>query len=477
MVNTRIVVAPAIDFGAVRAEFALDDRHPAASIAEARKATDRFAAEREDRTDLPLVTIDPTGSMDLDQALHLERTVDGGFVLHYAIADVYAVVEPGGAVDAESHRRGQTYYLPDGSVPLHPRELAEGSASLLPGEPRPAALWRMELDAAAEPVSVTVRRARVRSVARLDYAGVQADADAGTLHPSIAALPEFGRLRQAAARARGAIELRLPEQDVVADGAGWTLRIEPRTAADDWNSQVSLLTGMCAATMMIDAKVGLLRTLPPADPEAVATLRHTAAALNVPWPAEVPVGSFLAGLDANLPTTLVLMSEAPALLRGASYGLLDGSLPELLVHGAIGAPYAHVTAPLRRLSDRYATEVCLAVGAGAPVPQQIRDELAAMPDIMSASDSIAGKISRTCIDLTEATVLAPRVGDRFDATVIKGANGRRDAQVFVPSETVIAPCSGGPGDGTQVRVILDVADPVTRKVQFAYWPGTVPSQA
>ncbi|MFZ2529369.1 MAG: RNB domain-containing ribonuclease [Rhodococcus sp. (in: high G+C Gram-positive bacteria)] len=467
MVNTRIVVAPAIDFGAVRAEFGLDDRYPSAAVTEARTSTDRFAASREDHTHLPLVTIDPPGSMDLDQALHLERT-DAGFVLHYAIADVHAVVEPGGAVDVESHRRGQTYYLPDGSVPLHPRELAEASASLLPGVIRPAALWRMELDAAAEPVSVTVRRAVVRSVARLDYAGVQADADAGTLHPSIQVLPDFGRLRQVAARSRGAIELRLPEQDVVADGDGWALRIEPRTDADDWNSQVSLLTGMCAAAMMIDAKVGLLRTLPPADPAAVAALRHTAAALDVPWPAGMPVGNFLAGLDANLPTTLVLMSEAPALLRGASYGVLDGSLPDLLVHGAIGAPYAHVTAPLRRLSDRYTIEVCLAVSAGAEVPQAIRDELAAMPGIMSASDSAAGKIARTCIDLTEATVLAPRIGETFDATVLEGANGRRDAKVFVPSETVIAPCSGGPADGTQVRVTLDVADPVTRKVQFAY---------
>ena len=83
------------------------------------------------------------------------------------------------------------------------------------------------------------------------------------------------------------------------------------------------------------------------------------------------------------------MSEAPTLLRGASYAAFDGDLPETILHGAIGAPYAHVTAPLRRLSDRYATEVCLAVSAGEPVPQQIRDELAAMPDIMSASDSIA----------------------------------------------------------------------------------------
>lgn len=465
MVTTPIVVAPAIDFADVRAEFDLVDEFSPDALAEARHATDRYADVREDRTDLPLVTIDPPGSMDLDQALHLERT-DDGFVLHYAIADVYALVEPGGALDAETHRRGQTFYLPDGSVPLHPRELSEGTASLLPDAGRPAALWRIETDHRAEPVAVSVRRALVRSVARMDYAGVQRDADAGRLHPSVEALPDFGRLRAAAALARGAIELRLPAQDVVQHGDGWTLQIEPRTEADEWNSEISLLTGMCAAQMMIDGRVGLLRTLPPADPAAVDTLRRTARSLDVPWPSGLGVGAFLASLDANDPKTLVLMSEAPTLLRGASYAAFDGELPETILHGAIGAPYAHVTAPLRRLSDRYATEVCLAVSSGRDVPEAVRAELSAMPKIMSSTDSLAGKVNRACIDLTEAVVLAPRVGETFEATVLKEATERRDAEVFVASETVIGPCGGAPEEGGTVRVRLTLADPQARKIRF-----------
>ncbi|MGW5337634.1 ribonuclease II [Rhodococcus sp. 852002-51564_SCH6189132-a] len=465
MVTTPIVVAPAIDFADVRAEFDLVDGFPSDALDEARQAADRYADVREDRTDLPLVTIDPPGSMDLDQALHLERT-DDGFVLHYAIADVYALVEPGGALDAETHRRGQTFYLPDGSVPLHPREVSEGTASLLPDVVRPAALWRIETDHGGEPVAVSVRRALVRSVARMDYAGVQRDADADRLHPSVEALPDFGRLRSAAALARGAIELRLPTQDVVPHGDGWRLQIEPRTEADEWNSEISLLTGMCAAQMMIDAGVGLLRTLPAADPAAVDGLRRTARSLDVPWPPEMGVGSFLAGLDAHDPRTLVLMSEAPTLLRGASYAAFDGELPETILHGAIGAPYAHVTAPLRRLSDRYATEVCLAVSSGLPVPEAVRAELSAMPKIMSSTDSLAGKVNRACIDLTEAVVLAPRVGETFEATVLKEATDRHDAEVFVASETVIGPCGGAPEEGSTVRVRLTLADPQARKIRF-----------
>ncbi len=165
------------------------------------------------------------------------------------------------------------------------------------------------------------------------------------------------------------------------------------------------------------------------------------------------------------------MSEAPTLLRGASYAAFDGELPELSLHGAIGAPYAHVTAPLRRLSDRYTTEVCLAVSAGTAIPSHVRDILPDLPKIMSSSDSVSGKIGRACIDLTEAVVLSPRVGQQFEATVLRDATGRREAEVFVASETVIAPCAGQPQEGARVTVRLIGADIAARKVEFAYEPA------
>ncbi|SDD70329.1 RNB domain-containing ribonuclease [Rhodococcus tukisamuensis] len=463
---TRIS-ARGIDFGAIRTDFAVSADFPAGALAEAEAAVDRHAAGRVDRTDLPLVTIDPPTSMDLDQALHLERT-ETGFVLHYAIADVAAVVAPGGRLDEETRRRGQTFYLPDGSVPLHPRVLSEAAASLLPDQARPAALWRIELDQRAEPVSFGVTRALVRSVARFDYAGVQADSESGSLHPSIAALPEFGKLRLASALDRGAIELKLPEQEVVADGDGWRLDLQPRTEADDWNAEVSLLTGMCAARLMIDGGVGLVRTLPKPASDAVRALRRTARALGIEWPQDVSVGELLAGLEPSTPDTLVMMSDATALLRGAGYAAFDGTLPELLEHSGIGAPYAHVTAPLRRLSDRFSTEVCLALTAGTAVPQWVREALPALPDLMKGSDSLAAKVDRACVDLTEATLLSGREGERFDAVVLRASESKRDAEIFVPEPAVIAKCAGTPPEGVPVSVRLVQADIDTRAVKFEF---------
>ncbi|HLS79254.1 MAG TPA: RNB domain-containing ribonuclease [Nocardia sp.] len=472
--HQRIISAP-VDFGAIRSEFAMASAYPAEAVAEARDASDAFAGTRADRTDIELVTIDPPGSLDLDQALCLRRTASG-FLLHYAIADLGAVIRPGGALAREALARGQTYYLPDGSVPLHPPILSEGSASLLPGRTRPAALWTVELDHAAEPVRFEVVRALVRSRARFDYAGVQADADAGRLHPSIEALPEFGALRIASGLERGAIGLRLPAQSVVRDGAPdghWRLVLEPRTAADDWNEQVSLLTGMCAARIMLAApageRTGLLRTMPPPPDSAIESLRRTAAAMSVDWPADIRVGRMLAGLDANSPAGLVLMSEATGLLRGADYTVLTGADgEENLHHSAIGAPYAHATAPLRRLSDRFTLEICLARCAGEPVPEWVRAELPAVAETMKRTGAIASKIDRACIDLTEATLLSERLGAIFDAVVLREAEGKRPAEVFVADPPLLGPCAGDPPEGEHLRVRLTTADPATRRIGFTH---------
>ncbi|MFR9753187.1 RNB domain-containing ribonuclease [Nocardia sp. 004] len=476
----RIVSAP-VDFGALRSEFGLVSAYPAEAGAEAGAVVDAFACDRVDRTDIPFVTIDPPGAMDLDQALYLVRTRTG-FLVHYAIADIGAVITPDGALAAESGMRGQTFYFPDAAVPLHPPALSEGAASLLPGCTRPVALWTIELDARAEPQRYSVVRALVRSRARFDYTGVHTDAERGRLHPAIAALPEFGRLRIEAGLARGAIGLRLPAQCVVRDETTeghWRLVVRPRTDAAEWNEQVSLLTGMCAARIMMDGEVpaarrlAVLRTMPPPAESALDSMRRTAHALGVAWPAEEAAGRILARLDPGSPATLVLMSEATTLLRGASYTVVDGATgespgQETLRHSAIGALYAHVTAPLRRLSDRFATEICLARCAGAEVPRWVREGLHGVAGTMRRSDGVASKVDRACIDLTESAVLADRVGAEFTAVVVREATANRPAMIFISDPPVLGPCTGDPPEGAAVRVRLSSADPGERKVIFTY---------
>src|SRR6476620_10666029 len=126
----------------IQAELEVSPAFPADVERAARTAAAAPRLPDLDRTEIAFVTIDPPGSMDLDQALHLEREGDG-YVVHYAIADVAAFVTAGDPVDAEARRRGTTLYAPDRRTPLHPEVLSEGAASLLPDQVRPALLWTL----------------------------------------------------------------------------------------------------------------------------------------------------------------------------------------------------------------------------------------------------------------------------------------------------------------------------------------------
>ncbi|NRQ37865.1 RNB domain-containing ribonuclease [Nonomuraea sp. NN258] len=454
-------------FERIRRELRLPGGFPAAVLAEAEAAAaappPAPSSGRADLTDLPFVTIDPPGAMDLDQAVHLERT-PGGYRVWYAIADVGAFVVPGGAIDAEARLRGATIYFPAGKVPLHPPVLSEGAASLLPGLTRPAAVWRIDLDAEGRTVGADVQRALVRSRERLDYAYVQAAVDTGTADGTPLLLAEIGRLRLALERERGGVTLPTPDQEIVLSDGGYQLEFRLPLPAEAWNAQISLLTGMAAAAMMLDAELGVLRVLPPPQPGDLAKVRRVALALDVPWPEGASYGAVVHDLDPKKAQQAAFLHESKVLLRGAGYVAFDGAPPRLADHAAVAAPYTHVTAPLRRLVDRYATEVCLAVAAGEPVPEHVTAALAELPDLMTAAGRRSGAVDRACVDLVEAFLLRDRIGQAFEAVVIDAGERRGLVQLVDPA--VIARCDGELPLGEQVTVRLAQADPATREVRF-----------
>jgi len=433
--------------------------------AEAEAAASRAGLPDVDRTEIEFVTIDPAGSTDLDQALHLERA-GTGYRVRYAIADVADFVRPGGALDAECHSRGVTLYAPTHRTPLHPPVLSENAASLLPGQSRPALLWEIDLDAAGEITAAHVARATVSSREQLTYEGVQAALDAGTASESLRLLEEVGRLRQAREIDRGGVSLQTPEQEVVADGEDWRLVYRTTLPVEDWNAQISLLTGMAGARLMLDAGVGILRTLPPAVDADVQRLRRTARALGLDWPGSTSYPDFVRSLDPALPAHAAMLTACTRLFRGAGYVAFDGELPAQPLHAALATEYAHCTAPLRRLADRYAGEVCLAVCAGRPVPGWVRGMLARLPDEMAAADSRAKRYERGIVDLVEALVLRAHVGQTFTGTVIEADPKGGGGVVQLASPAVEAKVRGAVTLGESACVRVDSVDLAAGKVVF-----------
>lgn len=416
-----------------------------------------------DRTDIDFVTIDPEGSRDLDQALHIESDGDG-HIVHYAIADLPALVEPGGPVDRESRRRGQTLYAPDGSIPLHPRSISEDGASLVADAVRSAYVWEMHLDGAGVVTHTSLERARIRSRARLSYREAQERIAA---HDALLTpLQSVGERRIALESARGGASLDMPEEEIVHANGVW--RIERRTMlpVEQWNAQISLMTGMEGARLQREGGSGIIRTMPRPTADAIAEFRAKVDALGMTWPKDQTYGDFLRGLDRTRSTTIAVLTAARSLFRGAGYRIIDGPITDDdSIHAAIGAAYAHTTAPLRRLVDRYALAHAEAHANGRAVPAWAIDTLPEVPTIMQESGSLAGTLERESLAVVTRAVLRPLVGECFDAVVVDQRGEKARIELVDPAVEADVIVTTRPGQ--RVRVRLDGFDEKSDEPRFS----------
>ena len=164
----------------------------------------------------------------------------------------------------------------------------------------------------------------------------------------------------------------------------------------------------------------------------------------------------LTTLDVESPRGAAFLTAAVSLFRGAEWQPFDVAagmpVPSPVTHGALAAPYAHVTAPLRRLVDRYGTEVCLAHAEGRPLPHWVSQALPGLGSAMETGVRRGNRIDRACVDAVEAAVLAPHVGETFEGV------GLDSDTVQLSAPAVVAKCSGTVTVGRRQRVRLVSAD-------------------
>jgi VacB/RNase II family 3'-5' exoribonuclease len=446
---------------------------------EAARRDPSTAPGRVDRTAIEFVTIDPPGSRDLDQALCLEQRGDGGLRVWYAIADVGFWVDRGGPIEREAWLRGVTMYAPDRRDPVYPQALSEGAASLLPDAVKPSILFGFELDAKAEIVSSTVERALVRSRAQLTYEQALEHVEGGGAlfagkpwAGSLMALKAFGLQRREREVERGGVSLPLLAQHVdrvAAAKLGYELEYEQPNAAEDWNAHVSLLTGHAAALRMVEAKVGILRVLPPADEGAIATFRRVAKALGFPWPPAMSYAQFIRSIDVCAPHATTLVWHARRVMKGADYVAFNGQVPPDPQHHALAMLYAHCTAPLRRLADRYVLDLLAELAAGQQPSAEERGRLPEVAKVMNEAETRGARLERAVVDITEAWTLSSRVGETFRAVVLGIREGKVEVQIQDPP--VRAEAERGPHAkwlelGEHVEVRLTAAEVETGKTHF-----------
>ncbi len=442
---------------AIRAQFKVPDGFPAEVDAAAEVSARRTLSEHTDRTAMPFVTLDPASSTDLDQAFAIEQA-GGDILLHYAIADVAWFVADGDPLDTEAWKRGETTYLPDGKAGLYPRVLAEGAASLLPDGPRPAVVFTSRIDAAGKAVLQGVERAVIHSRAKLAYDTVRND-------ELPAGFAELARRIAAADDARGAARVDPPEQEVERDAAGhFTLRLRPLSVAERSNAALSLATNLAVADMLLSAKTGLFRVMAEPDEHAQNRLRHTAEAFGLTWPKQATLEQFERLLDPADPREAAFMLAIRRAGNGAGYEPYQpGAVPW---HAAMAATYCHMTAPLRRLADRYVIRAALAVANGQPVPEEVEAAFARLGPVMDKAQARSGQVERAVVDLAEAAMLVGREGDDFEAVVTDlGETGARIQLCELPIVARTVARRVQPGERIVVR--LESADPIKRLISFA----------
>lgn len=449
----------------LRVEFPRQVQQEAETLAAAPPAFPDHA----DRTDVDFLAIDPAGSRDIDQIMNITRT-DGGYRVRYAIADVASFVSPGSPIDQEAHERGQTFYAPGARLPLHPPELSEGAASMLDdGQPRASYLWTIDLDADGHIAGIELEKAMVVNGRQLTYEQAQAaidDGDDGTL----GLLREVGELRTQIEKERGGISLNLPDQEINVRGGHWELEFRELLPVENWNAQISLLTGIAAATTMLEGKVGVIRTLPPAEDWAVGRLRRQARSLGVEWPRSMSYPEFVRSLEAADPKQLAVLIKCTFLFRGASYLAFHQEVPdENLQHSALATPYAHTTAPLRRLVDRYVLETCWSLLNGVEVPTWVTEALMRLPEEMNESGRKASGYERGIINLAEALVMEEFIGEVFEAALIDVHPRLKQGtyQIAEPAVEVRIPDADPEALGEMFRVRVESVDLVEGNVELS----------
>ena len=440
----------------IRAQFAVPSGFPAAVLAEADEAAAKPIVGRADWTAKNFVTLDPKSSTDLDQAFSIERS-GADLILFYAIADTAWFVQPDGKLDREAWARGETIYLPDGKASLYPPQLSEGAASLLPDVERPAVIFTVRIDASGKSTLDGAVRAVIRSRAKLAYETVTA-----------ADLPdgfdELSRRITSAEDARGAARVEPPEQEVAIDAdGGFTLAFRPQLESELQNASMSLAANLAIADTMLAHRTGLFRVMPEPDERSIWRLRHSAKALGLVWPKHETLDQFERTLDSTDARNAAFMAAVRRAGPKASYApYQDGVMPW---HAAMAATYAHATAPLRRLADRYVIEATLQIAAGQSVSPEIEAAFQLLPAVMARADEKAGQIERAVLGLAEAVVLEGEEGSRFSAVVTD--IDERGARIQLSDPAVIARVDGkGAEPGDTITVQLTSVDVPHRQVVF-----------
>ncbi len=422
------------DIKAVMKQYNLPDRFPKVVLDEARRIEKQCVKWGRDRVDLRkkfIFTCDPVTAKDFDDALSIEKDRKGNRILGVHIADVSHYVTPNSALDREASRRSTSVYLMNRVVPMLPEALSNGVCSLVPGEDRLAFSAFLTFDREGHCIARKFAKSVIRSQVRFTYEQVMTIIKGGD-RPGIskqkaAVIVEIHKLAQQLRKLRfaaGALDLEVPETEILLDDEGEMIGIEERSY-DESHQMVEEC--MIAANEAVAAELWtkgikiLARLHEPPDEEKLLMLRADMRSLGVKMgniSNQKVFARFLKTIKSNslYPTlsTMVLRSMKRALYDSTNIGHF----------GLAKRFYAHFTSPIRRYPDltlhRQLAEYL--VGGNPRVPAA---KLAKWAEHTSEREEVAAEAERSLLEIKKYRLLEDQLahsrGVVYDAVISKCA--------------------------------------------------------
>jgi ribonuclease R len=420
---------PGIDTLSIIREFNLPEEFAADALEEARLQADQFdesiPAGRKDLTHRTVITIDPVDARDFDDAISLERTDKGHWLLGVHIADVSHFVQPKSALDREAYNRATSTYLPDRVIPMIPEIISNGLASLQPDRVRYTKTVFIEFSPEGIPLHTEAMSGAIKSCRRFTYEEVDdylADREAWKskltpeVHTLLANMHELAMIRRARRFARGALELSMNEVKIDLDKNGRVVGAHRviNTESHQMIEEFMLSANEAVAELLFKHELHFLRRVHSApDPRKLKLL--TEFVLGLGFKVESLESRF------EMQRLLVAVAGRPeqhavnyAVLRSLQRAVYS---PEEEGHYALASDcYCHFTSPIRRYPDLTVHRLLDAIFTEKK-PRNNFAEMAVMGVHCSDRERRAEAAERELTKVKLLNYLSTRIGDKLKGVI------------------------------------------------------------
>lgn len=445
---------------------------------EGAEVSEKDCEGRMDLRALPIFTIDSAETKDIDDAISLTRTSDGGFELGVHIADVSNYVKPGTELDNEAFSRATSVYYADQVVPMLPKALSNGICSLNENELRLAFSCLMRLDKEGNLTDYRFVKSIIRSRVKGVYSEINALL-AGTADAEIKAkyadvidqLPAMKELyshRARLRRERGCMDIESGEVKLILDENGRCIDVKKRTSGESESmiEEFMLLANQCAAHFARVKQIPFVyRVHEEPNAEKLERLHALlqACGINDHFAKDVPTPKELSAILEGVRGTPYEQIINTGMLRCMSKALYEEKPKGH--YGLVLKDYAHFTSPIRRYPDlaihRIMTDLLKGTGKETMI-LRYTDFAERASKQSSEREVIAMQIERKAEDCYKAEYARRHLGECYEGTI----SGVTQRGLFIELDNGVegfVPASSLTPSGTSLTEGVRLTDPASGK--------------